>query len=280
MTGDLSLFGRQSRITIGTLELTGHRAVFAIEKSIKPEPNTLSLQVYNLSPDHRAQLQELKPTERSTRGIPVKIEAGYSDMSQLWLGDLTTVSSAREGVDWVTTLSSGDGQNAIKNSRIKAPFGPKTDIQTALRAIAKSMGVGLGNLNLTALTLKLKDGGTKLPASKIMLGPAYKVMNDIARSADLEWSIQDGALQFTPRGKALPTQAFVLTPQTGLIGSPAVDNEGVLTAQALMIPDLKVGSIVIVESSSVRGQYRVERATWTGDTHGQDWYVTIQGIRY
>ncbi len=274
------LYGRQSTIIIDTIELTGHRAIFAVEKTLERDPNTCDLQIYNLNGDQRGQLQELRPKKGATRGIPVKIEAGYQTPSLLWLGDLRTVESTKEGLDWVTRLSSGDGEKAVENGRIKVPMGPRTDVKTALRALVKALGIDKGNLNLVENTIKLRSGGKLFPEGKVLAGPAARILDDITRSADLTWSIQNGALQFIPRGGALPAEAVLLTPETGLIGSPTVDNEGALNAKALIIPDLKPGALVVIESSSVRGQYRVQKATWNGDTHGQDWYVAIEGKRY
>lgn len=282
MTLGPELSGRSWRVVVGGLDVSDLRCAFTIEKSEEPQPNTCDLIISNLSSDHRSQLQELQPKKGDTRGIPVKIEAGYGeDPSLIWLGDLRTVSSAPEGkTTWLTKVSSGDGEKATQNARISLPMGPKTPAQTALRAIAQSLGVDLGNIDTVASRIKLSGKGGVYGSGKALHGPSVQVLDDIARSADLTWSIQDGALQFTDRGKALAGSAILLDPSTGLIGSPSVDNEGNLSARALIIPDLKVGRVVVVESKAVAGNFKVIRAKWTGDTIGNDWYCDITGKRY
>lgn len=276
-----TLYGRNSRITINTLELDGHHFEFEIQKTLKRDPNSCVLQIFNLNEAHRAELQELQPKAGAKRGIPVKIEAGYGDdMSLLWLGDLRTVFSQRSGADWSTRLSSGDGEKAIQNATIALPMGAKTDIGTALRAVVKYLGVDPGNLDSVAGSIRLRAGGSQFPAPKILHGQAARVVDDIARSAALEWSIQDGALQFLPAGKASTEQAFFLSPDTGLIGSPTVSNEGELEAKLLLIPGVRPGRLCVVESSGIKGQFRIEKCVYRGQNWAQDWYVTISGKRY
>lgn len=281
MTTAPELFGRESQITIGNLELTGHRAVFSIVKTLEPEPNSCDLTVYNLNPSQRAELQELQPKKGATRGIPVRIEAGYKEgKSLLWLGDLRTVSSVTDGPNWVTRLSSGDGEKATKNSRIAVPYGPRTDVGTALRAMVRHLGVDEGNVAQVAAQIRLGKAGKLFTSGKVLRGPVARVISDFAESADLEWSIQDGAIQFLDRGQVRAGTAVLLSKETGLVGSPSVDNEGILTAQSLMIPDIKPGVLVVVKSKHVSGNYRAELVQWDGDTRGGDWYCTIEGKRF
>jgi hypothetical protein len=275
------LFGRRAIVTVDRLELADFDVSFRIEKTLKPEPNTLELAIFNLNPDHRAALEELRPKETTpTRGIPCKIEAGYGDeLSLLWLGDLRTVESQSNGPDWITNLTSGDGEKAYQNARINVSYGPATPLETALRAMVRALGVDGGNL--AKVVAKLRQGGSAmLPAGAGLSGQAAQHLDNFARSADLEWSIQDGALQILERGKALSTKAIELTPETGLIGSPTVDNEGLLKARMLVIPDVRPGTLLVVKSQRVEGNYRTEKAVWDCDTSGGPWYVDVEASRY
>src|SRR5690606_37996676 len=118
------------------------------------------------------------------------------------------------------------------------------------------------------------------PAGKVLSGAVARHLQDFARSADLEVSIQDGALQFIDRGKALAGTAIRLSEQTRLIESPSVDNEGILHAKMLMIPDVRPGALVTVEAARVKGNYRITKAVWSGDTAGAEWSIAIEAERY
>jgi hypothetical protein len=278
MTG---LFGRRVVVTVDRIEIADLSCSFRIEKSLKIEPNVCEVAIFNLNPDHRAALEELRPKEQTpTRGIPCKIEAGYGDdLSLLWLGDLRNVESKSDGPDWVTNLASGDGEKAFQNSRVNISYGPKTPLETALRAMVRALGVGEGNLAKVVAKLR-QAGSATLPQGATFSGQTVKLLDDFARSADLEFSIQDGVLQFLDRGKALSTKAIELTPETGLVGSPTVDNEGLLKARMLMIPDVRPGSLLVVKSQRVEGNYRVEKAVWDADNMGGPFYCDVEASRY
>lgn len=277
-----ALFGRAWSVTVGTLLLEGFDIAGHIVKSLKPEPNTCELTVYNLNPEHRSALEELRPKVGDPRGIPCKIDAGYKDnqTSNIWLGDLRTVESYKDGSDWLTVLGSGDGEKAFQTSRINVPMGPGTTATTALTAIAKSLGVGLGNVATAAAEIEAKGFSSKLAHGMVISGQASRQMTDFARSAGLEWSIQDGSLQFVRRGATMPGQAVLLSPATGMLGSPTVDNEGVLTVRMLMIPDIRPGVLLVIDSERIQGGYRIETASWVFDTFGGSWEIQVEAKRY
>jgi hypothetical protein len=275
------LFERRWEVTIDTIKLTGLDVAFNVKKTLKPKPNTCELTLYNLNEEHIAQLENLRPKEKvATKGIGCRIEAVYVDgTSQIWLGDLRNCLVTKEGEDWVARLESGDGEKAWKNARLHVSFGPKTGLDTALRAMVRALGLGEGNLS--KVVNKLKQNGTAIwPAGTVISGSAARELQAFAKSADLEVSIQDGALQFLDRGKALSSTAVRLAPETGLLGSPTVDKDGILEAKLLMVPDIRCGGLVTVDARRVKGAYRIEEAEWVGDTAGADWGITIRASRY
>ncbi len=275
------LFERHVEVTVDTIKFTGLDVAFTVKKTLKSKPNTCELTIYNLNEEHIAQLESLRPKEKvATKGIGCRIEAGYKDAaSQIWLGDLRTCLITREGPDWVARLESGDGEKAWQNARLHVSFGPKTDLSTALRAMVRALGVGEGNL--LKVVNKLKQNGSAIwPHGTVISGSVARELQAFAKSADLEVSIQDGSLQFLDRGKALESTAVRLSSETGLLGSPTVDKDGILEAKCLMIPDIRCGGLVTVDARRIKGAYRIEEAEWNGDTAGDDWNVTIRASRY
>ena len=59
-----ALFNRKWALTVSTLEVDAFAIHFRVEKTIKPEPNKVTIEVWNLNDDHRAALQELAPGKR------------------------------------------------------------------------------------------------------------------------------------------------------------------------------------------------------------------------
>lgn len=272
-------FERRVSVTVDSIKFEELDCVFKVSKSIKQEPNTCELSIWNLNEEHRNHLESLVPrgSAPATRGIGCQIEAGYKDeMSLIWLGDLRTAETRFEGPDIITVLSSGDGEKAWKHAREHVAFGPKTPIQTAVRAMARVLGVSEGNLSQVAARMRIA-GSANFPTGKVISGSVSRELVNIARSADLEVSIQDGALLFLDRGKAAEGQAVVVSVETGMVESPTIDNEGVMRVRMLMTPGVRVGHLVLVQSRRINGLFRIEEAEWIGDRSGQDWYIDISG---
>jgi hypothetical protein len=94
------------------------------------------------------------------------------------------------------------------------------------------------------------------------------------------WSIQDGKFQLLGPEETLGDQAFLLTTATGLVGIPEAGEDGLVKARSLLQPEILPGKLVELQAESldaVNGAYRVEKATFIGDTWGNDWYVDIEG---
>lgn len=272
-------FDRRATVTVDTIRFDSLDCAFKVRKTLKPEPNTLELTIWNLNEDHRNQLEALAPRGKgpATKGIGCQIEAGYLEGTALiWSGDLRTAEVMFDGPDILTVLSSGDGEKAWQHAREHVAYGPKTPIQTAIRAMARSLGVGEGNLSQVAARMKIA-GSAVFPTGKVVSGSVSRELVNLARSADLEVSIQDGALLFLDRGQAAEGQALVISSETGMIDSPTIDNEGVMRVRILMTPDFRVGHRVIVKSRRVNGAFRAEVGEWTGDRSGNDWYIDIEG---
>ena len=279
--GGKDLFGRICKVTLDNIQFDALDVQFTVVKTLKPAPNTCELTVWNLSKEHRQQLQQLNPTKNpATSGVPCKIEAGYKDsVSQIWLGDLRTVETTREGPNFLTKLTSGDGERGWQNGRMHVSYGPNTSIDTVFRGMARALGVSEGNLAKVVSKLKIA-GSAMFTAGITISGSVATHLTELSRSAGLEVSIQDSALQFLDLNKASAGTSALLSSTTGLVESPTVDQKGVLTAKSLMIPGLQCGGLVTVDALFVKGTYRAEKITWTGERAGTDWFCEIQGHRY
>lgn len=275
------LFERVCNVTIDDLRLEGLDVTVGIEKSLFATPNSCALTIFNLREDHRTALEEFQfngsRLVKKIKPIPVQIEAGYvGQTSLIWFGDLRTGFSTWDGATWETRIESGSGELAFQTGRINTSFGPGTSVETALRALVRALGVGEGNISRVAHKIKIAGLGKVFPRGVVLSGQVSRELTALCRSANLEWSIQDGVLQLLERGEALSDTAIRLAPDCGLVGSPSVDNMGVLTAKMLMIPELRPGCIVRMDAARIKGEYRVIKAKWSLDTAATDWYIDIE----
>lgn len=283
-----TLFRRVCNVTVGSLLLDGFDVEFKVRKNLKQEPNTCDLRIYDLSPDHRKALEQASaptagPAQKpgvASKVVPVRIDAGYvGAVSQIFLGELRASQSIIEGGDIITELSTGDG-DAAKLQRINVPIGPGTSQAAAMRALLGALGIGQGNLARALQLLQTKGSATAYAKGALLKGAAADHMTDLCRGAGLEWSIQDGQLQVLNLGQPLDGQAILLDSDHGLVGSATVDTKGILSATALMIPGLKPGVKVSVNSVSVKGGYRVISCEYSGNTKETEWYCRVEADRY
>jgi baseplate hub protein gp41 len=287
---------RVCHVTVGTLLLegtdgTGLDVEFNIRKNLKPEPNSCTLKIYNLNADHRNALSQSSTvitgpqSPPGTGGVvvPVRIDAGYaSGTSQIWLGELRASETKHDGANYTTILTTGDGDKAVTRQRVNVSVGPGTTSATAMRTLLQALGIGTGNLP-KALNLLNQQGSAQLYANGAMIkGLAADHMTDLVRSAGLEWSIQDGQLQVLNVGQPLDGQAILISESAGMVGSPSVDTKGILSFTTLMIPGIKPGIKVSVqtETPNTSGGYRIIAVEYTGDTLGQEWYCKCEAMKY
>ena len=254
-------------------ELSNLDCVFQVKKTLKPEPNTAEIKVFNLAERTRAVLE-------TPERIGVLLEAGYAGRTcQVFFGEVRSAHSYREGSDIITELSTGDSEEALATARFNMAVAAGSSPLQVLNVLVAEMGVGAGNVAAAASMLAAK-GVTFGPT--VFHGNAAKNLTDICDAGGIEWSVQDGVLQFLERGKPLSEVAVLLGPGSGLLGSPTVDHKGIVTAQALIQPGLEPGRKVAFETSNLKPTqgFIVQEAQYTGDTAGNDWQVKLTGRRY
>lgn len=247
---------------------------FACKRDLKAEPNTCDLTIYNLNRDHRLALQLQKTAT-------VQVDAGYvGATSTLFLGDLRTTYSTREGADWVTQLSAGDGEKAIQTSRVSQAFRPGTDLGPVLEDLAQALGVGRGNLASAVAKLRSTGVAGAFSRGTVLSGSAASEMSRVLESVDLTWSVQNGVLQILGIREALTDLAIVCDEEHGMIGSPSVDKDGTLSVRMLIQPHVIPGRKLVLKAHEIQGQYVVQETAHAGDTRGNDWYVDVKARPY
>ncbi|MNS95611.1 hypothetical protein D3C72_1298780 [compost metagenome] len=261
------LFGRLWRVTVGPAggqgrSWEGLRVAFKIEKHGDATPNTADVTITNLSPESRAYIK---------KGMALRLEAGYegTGMKLLFTGAIQVPESERVGADWQTRLQAGDGVREYRSTVISESFGPKTSEGSVIKAIADKMGLTIGELK------GLSD--EKYAQGRSLSGPARSHLDRLCASRGLRWSIQDGALQIIPAGQGLSGSAVVLSPATGLVGTPKHLPGGGYRVVSLLQGGINPGRVITLESATAKGSFVAEVVEHDGDSHGAgaSWTTTI-----
>jgi len=258
-----------SRDTVG-VDQPVLRMSFVINKSQDKNPNKATLKIWNLSETSRGDLQE---QDR----LIVTISAGYRGLlTQIFFGDMRYANSERQGADWVTVIEAGDGAKQYRSARINKSFSAGTLVTDALKASVKALGVGDGNLN-QVISAGSKRALKQFQNGTVLSGRASDQVDNIVRSMGYEWSVQDGQFQALATDETTQDDAIVLSPDSGLIGSPTAGDKGVVKARSLLQGDLFPGRKVQIDSRLIQGAFfKVEKAKHTGDTWGSSWFTDLE----
>jgi hypothetical protein len=267
-----NLFGRTYSLEVDTLKFSDRRVKFEVEKTLAPNPNTAQISIFNLSETDRKKLTLAK--------YPVvRLAAGYAKTSptQIFYGQLIHVEHNVVGEDMITTLTTGDGAVAYRTARVEASFGPKTKIDSVLKTLIKALGLRPGNSQKALAELAMGKFANIYLQGTVVSGPVAHQITQLTRSAGLSWSIQDGAVQILDLNPLMKKFAIVLDPTSGLVGSPAISNKGVVSGKCLIVPDMIPGRQILLRSKFLTGQFQLDKVTYEGDNYGDAWYCTFEG---
>lgn len=285
------LFDRVVRIALDNVLIEDMHVQFKIKKTLKKEPNTAEIQIYNLNENHRSQLQQHK--------IKVVVEAGYAGiLGHLFAGDSRYVDQKRDRADWITKIQCGDGERNYQYRRVAASFSPGTSVTTVAKTVANSMGFTINNVELL----------DKLPGQFLQghsaYGKASTELDNLLSGRGIDWSIQDGQIQLLPTDSVASNEYIVLRAgddNSGLVGSPEHGNPEkdvpltpdqyvvkgskkrgppILKVKALLQPGLRPGKLVKIESRGINGFFRIQTVTHTGATAGGEWYSELECIQH
>ncbi|MDA9008636.1 hypothetical protein N9K16_01605 [Alphaproteobacteria bacterium] len=253
----------------GGQSTTQLRTSFTIDKDRHGEPNDAEIKVYNLNPGSRAALKE--------EYKQIQLTAGYVGNARLIFdGQIHEVKHRYESPDWISTISAKDGREGYRKAFVSETVDTKVaSTQELVKRAVKPMEAF--NIKTGDISLLSKEKDRLKPVS--FFASAAQVLNELAARDGFHWSIQDGEFEAAPYDKPLPGQLFVISEQTGMIGSPEVEEEGKITVRSLLNPAIKVNRAVQVVSRQpeASGLYKITKITHKGDTHSNEWETVIMG---
>ena len=189
---------------------------------------------------------------------------GYQErVETIFRGSVEEAGSAREGAEFVTTLTCMDGGHDFLNSFVS------TSVTSKVAAIDAALGT-MPN------TSKGKIGAQKdITRPKILVGNSMAVVADML-DAGQRWFIDDERLNILGGNEVVSGYIPVVSAETGLV---VVESEKEsISATTFMNPSVKVGGLfqlISVVSPHLDGIYKVSQITYSGDSDGADWTQKI-----
>lgn len=264
------------------------RIVFDIDKDLTQQTNKSSIKVYNLSEATRKKLE--------VADAVCALEVGYAEdvgLRRIFLGEITYATTRREGPDKVTELELNDGQVAMRDTVVSLGYAAGVGGKKIVDDVAGQMGL------LTQIAADVEFAS--YPAGFSFVGPGRTCLDKVMDATGATWSIQNNVLQVIMAGSSTNVRALVLSPSSGLIGSPERIVKGVTRpdeeatkkrkvkkdkkdkqagwkVRSLLAPTVNPGDLIRVESSTVTGWLKAESLKHSGDTHGGEWYTESEVI--
>lgn len=266
------LFGRVGRVMVDGRVFSGVRFAFTVERKAVREPSKAQVVLSNLSPESRALIVD--------KGCRVVVEAGYTGQSgAIFIGTSYSVKHAHVGPDWSTTIEAADGGKEVSSAKGAWSFGPGASAARAVAVIAQGLGLPLSSAS------RINPKPATFLNGYAFAGRTVSALDDVTKATGLRWSVQDGQVQILD--DALPGDGFsdvLLSSGSGMIGSPERGERDPrtgkhrVTVRCLINPLIRPERLIVVSSTDapeLSGRYRVIGSKVTGDTHGDDWSMTL-----
>jgi len=291
MNNDNLRFVRKYRITIIdqnniALDVSDLRCTFRVEYLGYQYQNFAEISIYNLS--SKTQVDIIKS------GLRLVLEAGYKNgqFGKIFDGNIYQPIWDRENiVDYKLTLLCFDGDSQLNLNFVNMAVQVNHDSRNDLLAIMKNARYPFENGGITE-----NIDTTEMPRGKVYFGMPKKYFREIANANNAQWSYTNGKLIVSNLTNIPQTEALVISPDNGLIGTPQQTQDGV-ELKTLLNPALRVQyppMQIKLDNSIVRqaklqfgqlqtrldqdGFYYVASVVHYGDTRGDEWYTDIVGF--
>ena len=277
----MKLFDRQYRFAFGGFEVgnstpeqpTAIRINFAVEKADTETPNTARISVWNLNPEQLATLNE--------KDCFTVLRAGYgNNMTLIFTGTVTFIKTIMDGADRETVMEIADGRVLLRDTYVSLSYSGVVNAQTIIDDVAGEMGI--------AVTYSYNAEFADFPNGFSFVGPGRGALDKACTTSELQWQIYNGVLQVKKERDTMNRSAYLLSPDSGLIGIPkniVISEEGAglgeqpgVEVEYSLNGAIGVSDFVRLESREIQGFFRVKWLELVGDNIQGAWKCTARLI--
>lgn len=289
------------------LDLSEFRIQFHVTAMDENTPPTATIRVLNLAD---TTVKQIKQEFQN-----VTLQAGYENgnFGVIFQGSIICIRSGRlSNIDTFVEIVAASLDAVYNFGVVSKTLKAGASYQDRLNAIQQGVAdspAAQGTPNALAAGVQYGSipqnfgTGGVLPRGKVLFGLARDHWDDVTDSALCTWQVgPDGKVNFVPLTGYLPSEAVVITAQTGMIGVPEATQNGI-ELRCLLNPLIKCGTRIQLDNASIvttaniqnagqieyggipplfastsdDGFYRVIVAEPEGDTRGEgdDWLTKI-----
>lgn len=274
-------FGRKIAISVSdgqsTRTWTDLKMDFSAAHTDDSEPSQAQVAIYNLNSTSIAFIKE--------SGQTLRIESSYNDNSYslVFQGDIEHAWTSISGPDVAMNIKAEDGGNMLSTTRVSVSLAPGATAYQALSQLIAAAGAPLGVLDENMVSA----ASARVYATGItMFGSFGEFMDNISHELGGRWFVTDGAFNFIEDNAPVDNRAVLVTPNTGLIGSPEVimnksrnDSKKIsgIKWQMLMQPSLRPRqSFVIASREHDRDIVIAEKVMHKGDNWNGEFFTIVE----
>ena len=266
-------FEKQKRIQ-------GLRMTFQVKQDLTKNTNTADISIFNLAEASRNAIQG-----RPDSGVPgtaITLWVGYAQgagLQVLFRGFVTEVGHTFDPPEVRTRIQVNTDAATDLTSRASLSYAEGTLASRVLADVAKQIGLPLEFLS------KFQD--TPFLQGYAFGGRLRDALDEVTGKLGLQWSNQNGRLRILQPGTSTGKTTAVLSPGSGLIGSPerlwrTLDDPAAAQKptgwkfKCLLRPEIVPGDMVGLRSREIdpARAFAVQNVTHNGDTNGDDWTTT------
>ena len=236
------------------------------------DPDVSEVTIYNLSDDSINQIKK--------DGYCI-VNAGYKHMGNkgnVLSGDIEEVTTTWQGLDKETKIKVTDGGKKWRKAKISKTYKENTKASVIMRDVINIMGYEIVELK------PKKDKAYKL--GKTVNGFCSDILKMLVKDTESKMFINKNRIIIRDQEKGTKTD-FVLSSETGLIGSPTLNRDntgdkagGVSSDKAkkenkeekktwevkcLLNPKIETDSLIMIKSKVLNGKFRVIKGKHTKD---------------
>ena len=275
-------FNRKCRVTVGpetggtgTSVDDSWRIAFKVNQNEDGKSNAVDVSIYNLTDSTHAKLAKEDQV--------LQLEAGYeNNMSVIAVADITRVIRDRELPNIITRIECHDGFKTLSDIKLSLSFDAGSTVGQVVRSIANNLAIDYEPNSQVDLTKVYLNGFS-------YTGRCGQALDKVANFLGVDWVIQNRVLYFVNKNQALQGRAVLLSPASGLIGSPkniieenkknGTKRKG-YEVQSKLNPKIRPNQPLILKSRDVDGTFKIGNVTIESDTRGAEWKTTAHLWEY
>ena len=276
----MSRINRVVEVVVGDTRMRNLFTRFQISRGANGVPASGKIDVFNLAEETEERIYQ--------RAQSLEIFAGHESDDEvpplLAKGDVRRVSRGREGNDRVTSIGFGGSVDALTRAYISHTWKGTIKVRDIIRdAVEGIEGGALKGIEGVSLGPSKTEIPSRLTEKDFMWsGAAPAMFRELLSQRGIEWYEQDAVIEFNAPKTAGIGAVLKIGPNTGMIGTPTVTDEGV-ELSTLLDPRIRLDSRFQVEGLRVLGietqpEWTVTSVEHRGDNRTGEFQTTLKGV--